>query len=254
MVKPSPPRPEGRRPERAELAVAKRQKTMALQRALLEHGAEPAMILIVLALMGASSTVRIRRGSCDAFDDCTLAPEVVAIFDKYRPRFEGCLDRSLDPQCGLRLRYWEARCQVRALKVLCAMPSREMHELFTAFVASSLKSSAGRNPGLGDAPLAAALAPELNADVAGHCPIDQEFLDACGKPFLLQLASTLGLADDPALDLPPARLRRLKIADLRRALLDYVTAHPEQQASLPDPFGFDSDPQAAASAAKTSRG
>ena len=207
---------------------------MALQTALLEHGAEPAMILVVLALMGASGTVRIRRGSCKAFDERAVSPKVLAVFDKYRPLFASCLDRSVDPRCGLRIRYWEERCQERALEVLCAMPPRDMHELFTAFVASSLNSAAGSNPGLGDAPLAAALAPELSPDVARHCPIDRAFLAACRKPFLLQLASALGLAADPPLRAPAGGMRKLKVADLRRLILDYVTAHPDALARLPD--------------------
>ncbi len=219
---------------RAKLAVAKRRKTLALQTALLEHGAEPAMILAILGLMGASSTVRIRRGPCDAFDEAAVAPEVLAVFDKYRPRFAGCLDKSADLRRGLRIRYWEPQCQERALEVLCAMPPREMHELFAAFIASSLNSSAGGEPGLEDAPLAAALAPELSPDVSRHCPIDRAFLEACRKPFLLQLACALGLDGDSTQKSTVAALRKLKATDLRRTILRHVKAHPDAQDRLPD--------------------
>lgn len=229
-----PSRRRGRGPAQARLAVAKRRQTLALQTALLEHGAEPAMILVILALMGASSTVRLRRGPCDAFDEAAVAPEVLAVFDKYRARFAGCLDTTVDPRRGLRIKYWEPRCQERALEVLSTMPPREMHELFAAFVASSLNSSAGSEGGLEDAPLAAALAPELNRDVRRHCPIDQAFLAACRKPFLLQLACALELEGDAAKRSRVAALRKLKAADLRRIILDYVRAHPDAQNHLPE--------------------
>jgi hypothetical protein len=156
--------------------------------------------------MGASSTVRIRRGPCDAFDEAAVAPEVLAAFDKYRPRFAGCLDTSADLRRGLRIRYWEPQCQERALEVLCAMPPREMHELFAAFIASSLNSSAGGEPGLA----------------------------ACRKPFLLQLACALGLDGNSAQKSTVAALRKLKATDLRRTILSHVKAHPDAQDRLPD--------------------
>jgi hypothetical protein len=71
---------------------AETQNTLALQGALLEHGPEPAMILVILALMGASGTVRIRRSCLDGFDRPQRCPAVQAVVAKYRPRFAGCLD------------------------------------------------------------------------------------------------------------------------------------------------------------------
>ncbi|MEM7170876.1 MAG: hypothetical protein AAF530_11950 [Pseudomonadota bacterium] len=135
---------------------------MGLQSALLEHGAEPAMVLVILGLMGATSAVRIRRCRRMDFSGGAVAPEVLAVFEKYRPRFAGCLDEQIPNERGLRVRYWEEECQVTAYNVLCRMPPYDLQELFTAFVASSLRSGSGFSPALNDAPLAEALAPDLD--------------------------------------------------------------------------------------------
>ena len=82
--------------------------------------------------------------------------------------------------------------------------------------------------------MAAALAPELSPDVSRHCPIDQAFLAACRKPFLLQLACALGLEDDPASKQTSEGLRKLKATDLRRTILAYVTTHADAPDRLPE--------------------
>lgn len=139
---------------------------MALQGALLEHGPEPAMILVILALLGASGTVRIRRSSLEAFDRPMRCPAVQAVFAKYRRRFAGCLEPGRTAGPGLRLRYWDPDCQARAFEALCAMERQEIQELFTALVASTLAGAPGREPATGETPLTAALARELGADAA----------------------------------------------------------------------------------------
>ncbi len=154
------------RRKRADLVPGGNRNARALQGALLEHGPEPAMILVILALMGASGTVRIRRSRLDGFDRPLRSPAVQAVFAKYRRRFAGCLDGPESGKGPLRLRYWEDGCQARAFEVLCDMDRREVHELFTAMVASNLACGAGRGPALGDTPLAVALARELGAGSA----------------------------------------------------------------------------------------
>jgi hypothetical protein len=144
----------------------KAERTAALQSALLAHGAEPAMIMVILALMGASGTVGIRRCRLDVFGRVLLAPSVQAVFDKYRPLFQGCLDEEAPPETGLRLRYWQADCQTKAFHALCSLKPCEMHELFAAFVASSLTCTAGHRAAADDTPLAAALALEIGAGPA----------------------------------------------------------------------------------------
>jgi hypothetical protein len=152
-----------RRGKRADLPPDGKRKAPTLQGALLEHGPEPAMILVILALMGASGTVRIRRSRLDGFGRPASCPAVQAVFAKYRRRFAGCLDGPASGRGPPRLRYWEEGCQARAFKVLCDMDRREVHELFTAMVASNLADAAGREPAPGDTPLAVALARELGA-------------------------------------------------------------------------------------------
>lgn len=142
------------------------QHTLALQEALLEHGPGPAMILVILALIGASGTVRIRRSSLEGFDKPMRCPEVQAVFAKYRRRFAGCLEPGGAGGPALRLRYWDADCQARAFETLCAMERYEVQELFTALVASTLASAPGCRRGAEDAPLAVALARELGAGAA----------------------------------------------------------------------------------------
>jgi hypothetical protein len=124
------------------------------------------MILVILALIGASGTVRIRRSSLETFDRPMRCPAVQAVFAKYRRRFAGCLDGPESGKGPPRLRYWEDGCQARAFEVLCDMDRREVHELFTAMVASNLACAAGRDPAPGDTPLAVALARELGAGPA----------------------------------------------------------------------------------------
>lgn len=162
----APPAKPSRRPRTKPVALAagKCGKTTALQSALLAHGAEPAMILVILALMGASGTVRIRRSRPEVFGKDGLAPAVRAVFETYRPRFDGCLDEAASAEAGLRLRYWEADCQTKAFQVLCGFKPCEMHELFAAFVASNLTNCSSFNAAKGDAPLAVALAKEIGAD------------------------------------------------------------------------------------------
>jgi hypothetical protein len=121
------------------------------------------MILVILSLMGASGTVRIRRSRLDGLDRPQRCPAVQAVFAKYRRRFAGCLDGPDSGKGSPRLRYWEDGCQARAFEVLCEMDRREVHELFTAMVACNLAGAAGRDPASGDTPLAAALARELGA-------------------------------------------------------------------------------------------
>ena len=147
-------------------ASAKDQSTLALQGALLEHGPGPAMILVILALIGASGTVRIRRSSLEGFDKPMRCPAVQAVFAKYRRRFAGCLEPGGAGGPVLRLRYWDPACQAKAFEALCAMDRSEIHELFTALVASTLAGAPGRDPAADDTPLAAALARELGADAA----------------------------------------------------------------------------------------
>lgn len=147
-------------------AGAGEQSTLALQGALLEHGPGPAMILVILALIGASGTVRIRRSSLEAFDRPMRCPAVQAVFAKYRRRLAGCLEPGGAGAPGLRLRYWDPACQARAFEVLCAMERHEVHELFTALVASSLAGAPGSSRRADEGPLAAALARELGADAA----------------------------------------------------------------------------------------
>ncbi len=142
------------------------QQTLALQEALLDHGPGPAMILVILALIGASGTVRIRRSSLEGFDKPMRCPEVQAVFAKYRRRFAGCLEPGGAGGPALRLRYWDPACQAKAFEALCAMERCEIHELFTALVASTLAGAPGRGRSTDDAPLAAALARELGADAA----------------------------------------------------------------------------------------
>lgn len=139
---------------------------MALQEALLEHGPGPAMILVILALIGASGTVRIRRSSLEGFDKPMRCPEVQAVFAKYRRRFAGCLEPGGTGGPSLRLRYWDPACQAKAFQALCAMERSEIHELFTAVVASTLAGAPDCRHGTEDRPLAAALARELGADAA----------------------------------------------------------------------------------------
>ena len=163
--------PQGRAASRrrtapAALAVGKRSKASALQTALLAHGAEPAMILVILAMMGATGTVRLRRSRPDALGEGTLAPAVRAVFEKYRPAFQGCLDEEAPPQAGLRLRYWEPACQARAFQVLCDFRPCDMHELFAAFIASCLTNGSSYDASKGDTALAAALAQEIGAVAA----------------------------------------------------------------------------------------
>jgi len=149
-------RPEGRR-NGAPSASAGEESTLALQGALLEHGPGPAMILVILALIGASGTVRIRRSSLEAFDKPMRCPAVQAVFAKYRRRFAGCLEPGGAGGPSLRLRYWDPACQARAFEALCAMDRCEIHELFTALVASTLAGAPGRKASVDDTPLAAAL-------------------------------------------------------------------------------------------------
>ncbi len=124
------------------------------------------MILVILALMGASGTVRIRRSRLDGFGRPPRCPAVQAVFAKYRRRFAGCLDGPDSGRGPPRLRYWEDGCQARAFEVLCEMDRREVHELFTAMVASNLAGATGRGPAPGEPPLAIALARELGAGSA----------------------------------------------------------------------------------------
>ena len=145
------------------LAVGKRNKASVLQTALLAHGAEPAMILVILALMGTTGTVRLRRSRPDTMGDGTLAPAVRAVFAKYRPRFDGCLDDDAPPAAGLRLRYWEPSCQTKAFEALCGFKPCEMHELFAAFIASCLTNDSGYSDAKADTALAVALAREIGA-------------------------------------------------------------------------------------------
>lgn len=156
-------RATGPRRKRADLVSGGNRNARSLQGALLEHGPEPAMILVILSLMGASGTVRIRRSRLDGFGRPLRCPAVQAVFAKYRRRFAGCLDGPDSGKGPLRLRYWEDGCQARAFEVLCDMDRREVHELFTAMVASNLAGAAGCDPALGDTPLAVALARELGA-------------------------------------------------------------------------------------------
>ena len=147
-------------------ASGREHSTLALQGALLEHGPGPAMILVILALIGASGTVRIRRSSLEGFDKPMRCPEVQAVFAKYRRRFAGCLEPGGAGGPSLRLRYWEPACQAKAFEALCAMERCEIHELFTAVVASTLAGAPGCKGSADGTPLAAALARELGADAA----------------------------------------------------------------------------------------
>jgi hypothetical protein len=122
------------------------------------------MILVILALMGASGTVRIRRSRLDGFGRTPRSPAVQAIFAKYRPRFGDCLEGPKSHKGPPRLRYWEDGCQARAFEVLCNMDRREVHELFTAMVACNLAGPTGRGSAPGETPLALALARELGAE------------------------------------------------------------------------------------------
>ena len=142
------------------------QQTLALQEALLDHGPGPAMILVILALIGASGTVRIRRSSLECFDKPMRCPEVQAVFAKYRRRFAGCLEPGGTGGPTLRLRYWDPVCQAKAFEALCAMDRCEIHELFTAVVASTLAGAPDCRHSVENPPLAAALARELGADAA----------------------------------------------------------------------------------------
>ena len=147
-------------------ASAKDESTLALQGALLEHGPGPAMILVILALIGASGTVRIRRSSLEGFDRPMRCPAVQAVFAKYRRRFAGCLETGGAGGPALRLRYWDPACQAKAFEALCAMDRGEIHELFTALVASTLAGAPDCRRSGDDAPLTAALARELGAGAA----------------------------------------------------------------------------------------
>lgn len=229
---------EGEQTDPGVLMIAKREKTKALQTALLEHGAEPAMILVILALMGATSTVRIRRSQPEGFGRGAIAAEVLAVFDKYRARFDGWLDDDEPAERGLRLRYWEEGCQVKAFNVLCGFKPCEMHELFAAFVASSLKTCSGYNAALGDAPLAAALAREVNADVSKHWRLDESFLQRCRKPELLEIAVGMGVPHVCSPPLTVDRLKKLKAKELRQIILEFLAVRPEAGALVPAPLRF----------------
>lgn len=194
------------------------------------------MVLVILALMGATSTVRMQRCAKDVFDDCDLSPEVRAVFDSYGPRLADCLDESGGER--LRLRYWEEGCQARALAHLCELRPREMHELFTAFVASTLRSSSGVGATLGDTPLAAALAAILNVEHAGRRRIDEAHLRSCDREILVNLAITLGLHINEPKHVSIANLRQLATSDLRKAILAFVKAQPDRTSAVPPCFRF----------------
>jgi hypothetical protein len=167
-----------------------------------------------------------------------VAPEVLAVFDKYRPRFEGFLDEDEPAERGLRLRYWEEGCQVKAFNVLCGFKPCEMHELFAAFVASSLKTCSGYNAALGDAPLAAALAREVNADVSKHWRLDESFLQRCRKAELLEIAVGMGVPQVCSPPLTVDRLKKLKAKELRQIILEFLAVRPEAGALVPAPLRF----------------
>ena len=222
--------------------LARQLKTEALRAALLQHGAEPAMILVILALMGAAGTVHIHREGVEPRDhppDCEVGRE---IFDKYRPLFEDCLDTEGPAGSGLRLRYWDDACTVKAFGILCAMDRQAVHELFTAVVASRI--GCYFSYGAADDPLATALAKEFGANIDdGRWRMDEAFLRDCDKSLLLQIAVELGLNADAAGTTKQCTLENLTPKALRRLILGHLETHGDAQCYLPPPLRFCQDEQ-----------
>ncbi len=219
--------------------LARQLKTEALRAALLQHGAEPAMILVIMALMGAAGTVHIHREGVEPRDhppDCETGRE---IFDKYRPLFEDCLDTEGPSGSGLRLRYWDDACTVKAFGILCAMDRQAVHELFTAVVASRI--GCYFSYGAADDPLALALAKEFGAHVSSsRWQMDETFLQGCKKSLLLQIAVELGLDADEAKTKTKAdcALANLTSKALRRLILKHLETHSNARSYLPPPLRF----------------
>lgn len=215
-------------PTKAGLHLAKVQKTHALRAALLEAGPQKAERLACLALLGQTDEIRLSRASGrDRPGDRVATPQVDTVIKDKTHGFKG-LGGRIGGAAGL-------------LEALLFLDDKSIGELFTALVAQTLGSYPGDGE-LGDSDTIALLASDIGADVSQHWSLDDDYLAACKKRELLEIALSLGVTQPSAKKgwpRPISEVQKLPLAGLRTLILAYVKDHPEAKMSfLPFPFHF----------------
>ena len=229
------PGPEAFLPNLLGLVQARVEKTKALRKAVVDAGASPAMILVIMALMEiAESEVKIRymwpQGDDNVEDPATAM--------------------ALNPHRKLLGDFGSGRPRHPAKKVYQAlreMPKAELQALFTAVVARALGTFPGYRAELGDSELIAMLAEDLGADVAGAWSVDEAYLKACNRRPLMELAVDLELIGG---ELTRDQAGKMRVADLRQHVLEYLERTPDKKAVIPRAFKFGTKKQLEALAAQ----
>lgn len=248
----------------ALLIYAKNRKTEALQQAIAIEGAQghakAAMIMVILALMGARDCVKIRQDEIHSHDRVITA-YVRSTLEAFRAKLEPVLGKDEDEERSMdedksdptrqdvewffRLKDYEDAdvvddraidsVQIRALMLLSALPLPDLQALFAALVAARCGSFVNQMPRLGDHGLASTLAGALGIDMAASwAPTGWAgYLAVCKKSRLVRLT-----VDMPGLMIAPGRAAKMKTAALAAEIQRAVEEHDFLRSKVPAELTF----------------
>lgn len=184
---------------KAHLSYASHRKTEALQDAV---AADPrtAKLLVCVALMGGSGTVRITGGRVDPVVSPRLAPSIADIISKLPDKIFGSEEGvpiAIKGQFGLHCYIDDAR-EANAYSALQTLSDEELDRLLAVLVATSVGTWTGWSPTLGDDPLPCAVAEDLQIDMTEHWQIDEAYLELCRKKALREIFEAVAPSGDDA--------------------------------------------------------
>ena len=211
--------------------LARNVKTRAIQTELSEDFTI-ALQVACTAMMGARHGCRIQLRHPDCADQEVIAPQLTAVFKLLADALNGDRKTKLvsysenSVSICLTGGSWRDNDD-KVFDAVRSLPDQQLRTLFAALVAGATGSfahSGGSSTGIGDAPMAVAIADALGTVTETHWRMDAAYLATLTKAELLALGPHLELFGPGQVD-DGREWAKMKTADLRKALLDYIEAN-----------------------------
>jgi ParB family chromosome partitioning protein len=196
----------------AHMIACRQAKTRALQAGI---AARPDLALraAVLGLIASGSSICLSRDQIHR-DDRSGQKMLDGLVKPYAEQFKSL--RGHFPDRVLEIDGWADGKHAKAWAILCGMADDDVAALHAILIAELCGTWNGGNSGLGDGPLARAMAETLGVDMAEHFTLDDDFLATCGKPQLLAILAASAV---------PGELKKnAKVSELAASVLGDVKA------------------------------